>query len=60
MYVFLPKDKKTGQELDDMLGRLNPDSLAAALRQLVYEDVVVRFPKFKFDSSVDDELKKVR
>lgn len=48
MYLMLPHQ---GQTVDDVLGRINPQSLHQALWYMDETDVNVTIPKFKFDFS---------
>lgn len=60
MYVFLPQDQNNGRELDNMLKRMNPGSLLSAMRILDRRDVVINFPKFKYEKCLGSELRLVR
>ncbi|XP_037791137.1 leukocyte elastase inhibitor-like [Penaeus monodon] len=57
MYVFLPQDQNNGRELDNMLKRMNPGSLLSAMRILDRRDVVINFPKFKYEKCLGSELR---
>lgn len=59
MYVFLPQDQNNGRELDNMLKRMNPGSLLSAMRILDRRDVVINFPKFKYEKCLGSELRLV-
>lgn len=60
MFVFLPQDQNNGRELENMLKRMNPGSLLSAMRILDRRDVVINFPKFKFEKCLGSELRLVR
>ncbi|XP_047489070.1 leukocyte elastase inhibitor-like [Penaeus chinensis] len=56
LVVFLPRDRHTGDELDRMLQRLTPVALASTVGTLTPSKVHLKFPKFKFESSLRNEL----
>nr|XP_027214276.1 leukocyte elastase inhibitor-like [Penaeus vannamei] len=56
MVVLLPRDRGTGGELDRMLQRLTPAALASAVGNLARNKVLLKFPKFKLESSLRNEL----
>lgn len=56
LFVFLPRDRNTGRELDDMLRQFQPASLRPAIGNLVKRDVLLKFPKFRLENSLRSEL----
>ncbi|XP_037790779.1 LOW QUALITY PROTEIN: leukocyte elastase inhibitor A-like [Penaeus monodon] len=56
MFVLLPRDQGTGRELDEMVQRLNPSTLTAALTDTHEQTVHLKFPKFKFEKKIDSAL----
>nr|XP_027214275.1 leukocyte elastase inhibitor-like [Penaeus vannamei] len=56
LVVLLPRDRGTGGELDRMLQRLTPATLASAVGNLAPNKVLLKFPKFKLESSLRKEL----
>ncbi|XP_042870168.1 leukocyte elastase inhibitor-like [Penaeus japonicus] len=56
MFVFLPRDRNTGRELDDMLRQFQPASLRPAIGNLVKRNVLLKFPKFRLENSLRSEL----
>ncbi|XP_063592566.1 leukocyte elastase inhibitor-like [Penaeus indicus] len=56
LVVLLPRDRQTGGELDRMLQRLTPVALASAVGNLTPSKVHLKFPKFKFESILRNEL----
>lgn len=59
MFVLLPRDQGTGRELDEMVQRLNPSTLTAALTDTHEQTVHLKFPKFKFEKKIDSALQQV-
>lgn len=56
LFVLLPRDRRTGDELDRMLQRLTPAALASAVGNLTPSKVQLKFPKLKLESSLRNEL----
>ncbi|XP_042888841.1 leukocyte elastase inhibitor A-like [Penaeus japonicus] len=59
MFVYLPKGKKTGQELDEMLKKMTPELLLTSMRhdELKEDKVHVKMPKFKLETTLKRTLK---
>ncbi|XP_037791238.1 leukocyte elastase inhibitor A-like [Penaeus monodon] len=56
LFVLLPRDRRTGDELDRMLQRLTPAALASAVGNLTPTKIQLKFPKYKLESSLRNEL----
>ncbi|XP_063592956.1 leukocyte elastase inhibitor-like [Penaeus indicus] len=56
LFVLLPRDQGTGRELDQLVQRLSPSTLTAALRDTRDQKVQLKFPKFKFEKKIDSAL----
>lgn len=59
LFVLLPRDRRTGDELDRMLQRLTPAALASAVEKLESSERILNLPKFKFEKGLSSELKEV-
>ncbi|XP_037790777.1 leukocyte elastase inhibitor-like [Penaeus monodon] len=57
LFVLLPRDRRTGDELDRMLQRLTPAALASAVENLESSERILNLPKFKFEKGLSSELK---
>ncbi|XP_042213893.1 leukocyte elastase inhibitor-like [Homarus americanus] len=57
MFVVLPSSAADAT-IDDVLARLNANTLQTALANLRHSEVILSIPKFKLEETIKDELKK--